>query len=126
MVSGMQVRMAQRCSVASLLVLAGCGLLGACSSMGDNPATLFVDPGKYQYSSCQTITNTRKQYSAREQELRELMEAAERNTGGALVNVLAYKADYVAANEELKVLELAARAKNCDQPPNWQSNAVVR
>ena len=112
--------------MAFLLVLAGGACLAGCASNGDNPATFFVDPGKYQYSSCPTIIASRKQLSAREQELRQLIDASERNTGGAMVNVLAYKGDYVAATEELKVLELAARAKNCDQAPNWQSNAVVR
>jgi hypothetical protein len=37
--------------------------------------------------------------------------------------VLAYQADYVAANEELRIIESATRAKNCD---SWQSNAAVR
>ena len=55
-----------------------------------------------------------------------LMDKAEQSAGGAVVNVLAYKADHVAAAEELKVLEVAARAKNCDNPANWRSNSAVR
>jgi hypothetical protein len=46
--------------------------------------------------------------------------------GGAVVNVLAYKGDYVAANEELQVLDLSARAKNCENPANWRSNSAVQ
>jgi hypothetical protein len=40
--------------------------------------------------------------------------------------VFAYKADHVAAQEELKVLEATARSKNCNPPENWGSNTVVR
>jgi hypothetical protein len=42
------------------------------------------------------------------------------------VNVLAYKADYVAATEELRVLERAARSKHCASPENWGSSSAIR
>ena len=58
--------------------------------------------------------------------LRELMNKAGQEMGGAVVNVLAYKADHVAASEELRVLESAARSKNCETPANWRSNSSIR
>ncbi|TMJ33134.1 MAG: twin-arginine translocation pathway signal [Alphaproteobacteria bacterium] len=127
----MQDRTAGRASLASLVArIAGAFWLGAlvsgCSSTGDNLFTVFADPGKYQYSSCEHLAGQRKYWSGREQELRLLMDKAEQSAGGGVVNVLAYKADYVAATEELKVLEIAARAKNCESPENWRSNSVVR
>jgi hypothetical protein len=64
--------------------------------------------------------------SKREQELRELMNKAGQEMGGVVVNVLAYKADHVAVSEELKVLESAARSKNCETPANWRSNSTIR
>jgi hypothetical protein len=100
---------------AALLLL--CGLLSACSSAGMGPFTVFADPGEYQYHSCKQLVGPRRRAVKREQELRLLMDKAEKSTGGALVNVIAYKADYVTAQEELKVIEATARAKNCD--PNW-------
>jgi hypothetical protein len=100
--------------------------LAGCSTIGDSSLTLFADPGKYQYSTCEQLAGQRKNWSSRQEELRLLMDKAEQSTGGAIVNVLAYKADYVAASEELKVLESAARSKNCDTPANWGSNSVVR
>ena len=106
-------------------LLAG-ALLAGCSSVSDNVFTVFADPGKYQYYSCDQIAGQMKHWSTREQELRALMDKSEQGTGGAVVNVLAYRADYVAATEELKVLETTARGKNCNAPPNWRSNAVVR
>jgi hypothetical protein len=106
-------------------VIAG-AFLSACSSTGDNPLTVFADPGKYQYNTCEQIAGQRKYWSTREQELKQLMDKADQAAGGAIVNVLAYKADQVAAGEELKVLENTARSKNCDNPENWRSNSVVK
>jgi len=100
--------------------------LTCCSSSIGNSVTLFSDPGKYQFSSCEQLANQRKNWSEKEQELRLLMERAEQGTGGAVVNVIAYKADYVAATEELKVLENAARSKNCERPETWPSNSAMR
>ena len=101
-------------------------ILAGCSSAGDNPFTVFADPGKYEYYSCEQITAQRKHWSSREQELRTLMTKSEQDTGGVIVNVLAYKADHVAAREELKVLEATARSKNCETPANWRSNTTIR
>ena len=118
-------RVALRAVLAVVGPIAG-ALLAGCSSMGDSPLTIFADPGKYQYNTCEQIAGQRTHWSSREKELRMLMDRAEQSAGGAVVNVLAYKADHVAANEELKVLENTARAKNCDSPANWKSNSTVR
>ena len=56
---------------------------------------------------------TRPSLKARAQELKLLMDKAEQSTGGTVVNVIAYKADYVAATEQLKVLDATARDKKC-------------
>jgi len=61
--------------------------------------TLFADPGKYQYSSCEHLALQRKTWTTREQDLKQLKDRAEQGTGGAVVNVLAYKADYVVTTE---------------------------
>jgi hypothetical protein len=102
------------------------GLLAGCSSISDSSFTVFADPGKYTYYSCDQIAAQSKTWTTREQELRTLMDKAGQSTGGAVVNVLAYQADYAAATEELKVLERTARSKNCNAVPNWGSNSAVR
>jgi hypothetical protein len=112
-----------------VFALAAClplAFLTCCSSSVGNSVTFFSDPGKYQFSSCEQLAKQRKTWSEKEQDLQLLMERAEQGTGGAVVNVIAYKADYVAATEELKLLENAARSKNCDRPETWPSNSVVR
>ena len=64
-----------------------------------------------------------------EEERSRVFDAApdrERGTGGAFVNVIAYKADYTEVREDLKLIEKTARTKKCSSPENWQSNSVVR
>jgi hypothetical protein len=99
---------------ASMLLVAA--LLSGCSTAGDNPFTVFADPGKYQYYDCDSLAAQRIFWRRREEELKLLMDKGERSTGGTVVNAIAYKSDYVAAQEELKVLEATARSKNCPPP----------
>jgi hypothetical protein len=102
-------------------VLSAGGLLSACSSTGENPLTannpltVFVDPGQYGFYNCEQLAAQRTHWKAREQELHLLMDKARQSTGGAVVNVIAYQGDYVAAQEQLKVIEMTARNKNCPQ-----------
>jgi hypothetical protein len=96
-------------------LLAG-GLLLACSPAAMGPVTVFADPGQYTYHSCEQLLPLRTYYAQREQELKLLMDKARQSTGGAVVNVIAYQADYVMAREELKLIDATARAKNCDAP----------
>ena len=97
--------------------------LAGCGATGNSSLTVFADPGKYHFSNCESLANHRKTWANKEEELRLLMEKAELSSGGAVVNVIAYKADYSAANEELGLIDSAARAKNCN---NWPSNFAVR
>jgi hypothetical protein len=111
------------------IVLAVGGLLvglSACSSAGDNQLTFFADSSVYQYHTCDQIANIRKHWSTREQELRELMAKAEKSTGGAAINVIAYQTDYVMASEQVRQLDATARAKNCKIPENWSSSSSIR
>jgi hypothetical protein len=42
------------------------------------------------------------------------MDKAETSSGGMFVNVIAYQADHIAAQEELEVIDETRRAKKCD------------
>jgi hypothetical protein len=97
--------------------------LAGCAATSGNSPTFLADPGKYQFSGCESLAKERNTLAKKEEELRLLMNKAEQGSGGAVVSLLAYKADYVAATEELKIIANAARAKNCD---NWQSNSAVQ
>jgi hypothetical protein len=105
--------------------LSAAGLLSACSSAekvlennpltANNPFTVFADPGMYSFYNCDQLAAQRTAMKAREQELKLLMDKASQSTGGAVVNVIAYQGDYTAATEQLKVVEMTARNKNCPQ-----------
>jgi hypothetical protein len=103
-------------------VFIACAFLAGCAAATSSP-TVFADPGAYQFSSCENLTVKRKEWTDKEQELRLLENKAEEGTGGAVVSVFAYKSDHVRATEELKLIESAARAKNCN---SWGSNSAVQ
>jgi hypothetical protein len=110
---------------AAIIVLAG-AMLTACSSSSETSFSLFADPGKYLYHTCAQIAAEQKNWTQRQQELKALMDKADRSPGGAAVGFVAYKADYVAAGEELEVLHATARSKKCEQEDTWRSNSVIR
>jgi hypothetical protein len=112
--------------VAPSLALVVSTLLAACTSALENQFTVFADPAKYDFYNCDQLAVQRTTRKAREEELKSLMDKAERGTGGAFVNVIAYKADYTEVREDLKLIEKTARTKKCSSPENWQSNSAVR
>ena len=103
-------------------LLAGTAL-SACSSVGGggDTFTFFADPGVYEYHSCDQIAGIRQYWT-----LKQLMDKAEKGTGGTFINVIAYQNDYVSAKEQIKVLTATARAKNCATPETWRSNSSFR
>jgi hypothetical protein len=100
--------------------------LGGCSSGPDSSFSLFAEPGKYEYHSCDQIAGQIKFYAGREQELKTLMDRAEQSAGGTAVGLIAYKADYVAAGEELDLLRATAHSKKCDEAASWRSDTAIR
>src|SRR5262249_11098859 len=101
-------------------------LLAACTSAIESPFTVFADPGKYEWYSCEQLGPQRKYWEGREKDLKLLMDKARQGTGGAAISVVAYQGDYVAAREELQVIDATARAKKCKMPGDWQSDSVIR
>jgi hypothetical protein len=77
---------------------------------------LFTVPGNFDYYSCTDITNTTKSTLKRQQELQELIDRAEQDTGGTLVAAAAYRTEYFKTRGDLKQLEEAARNKKCEPP----------
>ena len=57
------------------------------------------------------LNKQRQTWTAKQQELKQLMDRAGQSAGGAFMNVLAYGADYQSASEELRLIEHAAQAK---------------
>jgi hypothetical protein len=93
-------------------VVFAAALLAGCS-YNDDLASVIIAPGKYELNSCEDLTLRARDTARRERELKALMVRSEQGTGGAFVNVLAYRTEYLTTRGELMQMEAAASAKNC-------------
>jgi hypothetical protein len=110
------------CIVVALMLGA---VVAACSGTV-NEFTVFADPGEFEFFSCEQLLPQRTFWENREQELKLLMDKARQSTGGAAISVIAYQSDYVAAREEIKVIDATARIKKCKILDRPQSNSDVK
>jgi hypothetical protein len=110
--------------IAPLIALIFPAILAACGTALESTFTVFADPGKYEWHSCEQLLVQRKIWEAKEKDLKLLMDRARQSTGGAAMSALAYQTDYVAAQEELKVIDITLRTKKCKT--DWQSDSVIR
>src|SRR5712675_2367119 len=115
--------LAPKCLAPKWLALK-CLALAGCASAVEG-TMLFGDTGKYQYHDCEQLATAAKTQIKREQELKELITRAEGGAGGIFVSLLAYKSDYVAVEEDLRVIETTARNKKCPTLNSWQSNSAI-
>jgi hypothetical protein len=100
-------------------------LLAGCSTSADIVGTALVDPAQFTFYKCPDLIARYRTAMERERELRELMDRAAKDAGGALVNALAYRSDYVAVRGELNLLHKVAAEKNCTLP-QLQSEKAIR
>jgi hypothetical protein len=104
------------------LVLAGMGCaalaLGACSgSTGFDKvytADLWVQPGKYDFLKCPDLASRWISDSNQEKQLLSLMERADQEAVGPLVNWTVYRADLEQVRADMVLLQRTAREKGCD------------
>jgi hypothetical protein len=68
-------------------------LLAACGTAIESPLTVFADPGKYEWYSCDQLVPQRKLWESKEKQLKLLMEKASQSTGGSAISVVAYQGD---------------------------------
>jgi len=97
--------------------------LGGCAS---ESFLVFGDSGKYQFHNCDQLATAAKQQGERRRDLKELIDKSEQAAGGVIVSMMAYRSDYLAVNEDLRVIEATQRSKNCQTPATWQSNSAIR
>jgi hypothetical protein len=100
-------------SVYGALLLAT--LLSGCAA--ESVDLLFVTPGRFDYLGCADIADATRSAATREQELKTLIDRAEKDSFGAIVAAAAYRSEYLKAQGELKLLAEAARNKNCMAGP---------
>jgi hypothetical protein len=100
-------------------VMAGVGgaalALAGCSSIENvHTGSFFVQPGKYQFIKCPDLANRSMAASNREKELVSLMERANQDVAGPLINLTVYSADLHQVRADLEELQREARQKGCD------------
>jgi hypothetical protein len=103
------------------VVLAACGL-------PEGAGTLLVDPGRYSAYHCNDLADQWKILVAREKELRGLMDKADaggNSNAGALVGSVAYRPEYEAVMSNEKLLQNAAKDKNCPFITEFQSDHTL-
>jgi starvation-inducible outer membrane lipoprotein len=105
--------------------LAAALALSACTSSLETPQAM-MPTGKYNFYSCDQIANEAQQTGRREMELRQAMAKAAAGPGAEFVNAVAYKAEFLTVQGELKEMENAAAAKKCKQRIRADSDSVVR
>ena len=93
----------------------------------DRLSRFVVAPGKYIFYTCDEIATLIKNYTARQEELRQLMARASTDAAGRLIGTIAYESDYISAEGELRDLRATAADKNCsDIPPATPPTAPGR
>jgi hypothetical protein len=101
-----------------LLVGVGCaGLaLAGCAGTLDkvNSGPFFVQPGKYDFVKCPDLVKQSTADSAREKELRSLMERANQDAAGPLINLMVYRADLEQVRADEDLVQQTAIEKHCD------------
>ena len=91
--------------------------LGGCSTNLEL-GSLYATPGKYYFLRCVDLVPRIAGSQARQKELTELMDRANKDTAGPVVNALVYSADLAQARADEKLLRQTAEEKNCNiEPP---------
>jgi hypothetical protein len=105
-------------AVAALLLAP---LLAGCAA--DTPEQLFVRPGVFDHLSCPELVAAQQSAARREQELKVLIDRAEKESIGVLLAAASYRSDYLRAQGEQKTVAGVIREKNCpaDTPPQAPS-----
>jgi hypothetical protein len=106
-------------ATAALLLAA---LVAGCA--GDTAEQLFVRPGGFDYLSCPELVAAQQSAAKREQELKVLIDRAEKESIGVLIAAASYRSDYLRAQGEQKNVAEVIRQKNC--PPDTQPRAPVK
>ena len=101
-----------------VLVGMGCATLAlaACSTSSDKFSTgnFWVQPGKYDFLKCPDLARISVADSAREKELVSLMERANQDAAGPVINFMVYRADLEQVRADLALVGQTARQKGCD------------
>jgi hypothetical protein len=90
-------------------------MAAACSTtLEETTGSLYVAPGKFVLLKCRDIVARSIADSKREKELISLMDRANQDPAGPVVNTLIYSTDLSTVRAELTELRKTAAEKNCN------------
>jgi len=102
------------------LGLAGCGTLS-----DEMAGRAMMSPGRYDVYPCANLDARLKLAQERRVELEQLMARSSQTVGGELVNVIAYRSEYVQLGGELEELARASSDKKCAVDSKYSSGRRV-
>ena len=88
----------------------------AAGCAGDPAEQLFVQPGRFDYLSCQDLVTAQRDSAKREQELKILIERAEKESIGVLLAIASYRGELLRVQGEQKMQTEVIQRKKC--PPD--------
>jgi hypothetical protein len=100
-------------SVLAAVVL--CATLGGCAGGMQSVYTggFWVQPGKYDFLKCPDIAQRSVALSNTERNLVSLMERADQDAAGPLVNVMVYRSQLEQTRADIELLQQTSREKGC-------------
>jgi hypothetical protein len=101
--------MVKQCGVLLLV-----GALAACTATLDDVGGLYVAPGKFDLLKCPDLAKRSTVASNREKQLISLMDRANQDVAGPVVNAMVYSNDLNTVRAELALLRKTAAEKHCD------------
>jgi hypothetical protein len=106
----------------------GCATLAlaACSTDSGkfDTGNFWVQPGKYDFLKCPDLARLSIADSTREKQLVSLMERANQEAVGPVVNLMVYRADLEQVRADLALVARTAREKGCDSLVPSPQNGV--
>jgi hypothetical protein len=93
-----------------------CAALGGCAGgmQGVYSTDFWVEPGKYEFLKCRDLAGQSVALSQNEQKLMSLMERANQDVAGSIINVAVYRAQLDQTRASLELVQRTAREKGCD------------
>jgi hypothetical protein len=116
--AGFRRRPAERSIISVPVRICGSVLLAAmtsaCATTFEQVGSLYVAPGKYILLKCADLAAKSNAASDREKQLVSLMDRANQDVAGPVINTLIYKTDLDTVRAELAEIKKTEKDKNCN------------
>ena len=91
--------------------------LFAAGCAGDQAGEFLVRPGLFDYYDCPKLARSMESAVRREQDLKILIDRAEKDALGAVIAIGSYRGEYLRAQAEQKMAAEVSARKNCAAVP---------